>query len=80
MNLQEKYPIPKWHRHTKLGMNMNNVIAFLKRNSRSRNARPGTFRNNVLDLTEWRKAPHPIRTPNGVFFVSNVLVTPGDSA
>lgn len=37
-------------------------------------------RNNVVSLRAWKKKGQPLRTSRGVFFISNVLCTPGDLA
>lgn len=35
---------------------------------------------SIVSLDHWKDEPRPRRTPNGVFFITNVLTTPGDFA
>ncbi len=60
-----------------------NVIAFAARTtSHSRHAArpPATPRANVIELANWIGRAIPRRTPNGVFFTTQVLTTPGEIA
>lgn len=55
-----------------------NVIAFTARPSIARRCPlTGPARDNVVSLAAWLGRTVPRRTPNGVFFVTRVLVTPG---
>ncbi|WP_425044535.1 hypothetical protein [Primorskyibacter sp. S87] len=59
---------------------MNNIIAFKNQNA-TRNVVAKTDQaDNVISLDDWRSGSHPVRTCNGVFFVSNVWGTSGDAA
>jgi hypothetical protein len=60
-----------------------NVIAFTAHSI----ARPGSTetpvavaRNNVIEFAAWIGKAMPRRTPNGVFFTTQVLSTSGDIA
>lgn len=60
----------------------NNIIAFDSAR-RTKTAKPKSqnrFRDNIVSLAQWASRPHPHRTPNGVFFMTNVLVTTGEPA
>jgi hypothetical protein len=60
-----------------------NVIAFAT-NAAARPCRAATqaaaARNNVIELAAWIGRAMPRRTPNGVFFTTHVLASPGDIA
>lgn len=58
-----------------------NVIAFTARPfTARRTALSGPTRDNVVSLAAWLGRTVPRRTPNGVFFVTRVLVSPGHIA
>lgn len=60
-----------------------NVIAFTAHTAAKRirvHAQGTTARNNVIELAAWIGRALPRRTPNGVFFSTQVLATPGDIA
>ena len=59
---------------------MNNVISFKKCTSSRNCAIIKRFSNNVVSLTDWKKRPQALRTPNGVFFITSVLGCPGNAA
>lgn len=58
-----------------------NVITFTAR-PKSDRARPALRRrcDNVISFAGWLGRAMPHRTPTGVFFTTQVLVTPGDTA
>ncbi|MDA5094638.1 hypothetical protein O2N63_11135 [Aliiroseovarius sp. KMU-50] len=57
-----------------------NIIAFRGSTvARSTNAK-SMIQTNVVAMSAWKKAFHPLRTPQGVFLVTNVLCTTGDIA
>ena len=60
-----------------------NVIAFAARRPQTepRAPLPGSAaRANVIELAQWIGRAMPRRTPNGVFFTTQVLATPGEIA
>jgi hypothetical protein len=58
-----------------------NVIAFTARPSTTRRGSlSGPARDNVVSLAAWLGRTVPRRTPNGVFFITRVLVTSGHIA
>jgi hypothetical protein len=59
---------------------MTNIIRFKTKPLPGRELPGAQALNNVISLADHRKRPHPVRTPNGVFFVTNVWGTPGDAA
>ncbi|MGH1367876.1 MAG: hypothetical protein ACRBCL_04610 [Maritimibacter sp.] len=60
----------------------NNIVAFDSARRKNKSAaKPGQkIRDNIVSLAQWASRPHPHRTPNGVFFMTQVLSTPGDVA
>ncbi len=61
------------------------VISFAGRSANT-NRRPeaatrhGADHANIVSIASWLGRPRPKRTPTGVFFTSEVLVTPGQLA
>jgi hypothetical protein len=60
----------------------NNILAFdSARRTKTNAAKPGQkIRDNIVSIAQWASRPHPHRTPNGVFFMTQVLATSGDVA
>lgn len=58
-----------------------NVIAFTARPlSNTPRPAPRHNRDNVISLASWIGRAMPRRTPNGVFFITGVLASPGEIA
>jgi len=60
-----------------------NILAFApRRSAQSRRTVPAPVatRSNVIELAAWVGRAIPHRTPNGVFFTTQVLATPGEIA
>ncbi len=61
------------------------VISFAGRSANTNRrpmatARHSADRENIVSIAAWLGRPRPKRTPTGVFFTSDVLVTPGQFA
>lgn len=59
---------------------MSNVITFTRKPRTRRDPSRDPAETSVVSLEDWRRVPHPIRTPSGVFFVTNVWGSRGDAA
>ncbi|MCI2399243.1 hypothetical protein [Aliiroseovarius subalbicans] len=57
-----------------------NILAFTGPLSTRAASVSEAVRDNVVSMNSWKKAARPRRTPQGVFFISNVLCTSGDAA
>jgi hypothetical protein len=63
-----------------LGNNMTCIIEFTAPPRDRRTAVSTARTDNVVSMADWRSAPHPVRTPTGVFFITNVWGSSGDAA
>ena len=59
---------------------MKNVIAFKSKSAGRRHDVANKTNYNIISLIDWKATPHPIRTPNGVFFTTEIWQFSGDSA
>ncbi|SEJ82464.1 hypothetical protein SAMN05444007_107246 [Cribrihabitans marinus] len=59
---------------------MTSILTFTPGTQTRRAPAPRAMTQNVVSMDDWRNAPHPIRTPHGVFFVTNVWGSSGDAA
>lgn len=60
---------------------MTKIIKFATKSTATRTAPAKPAGHGVVvNLSDWRKRAHPLRTSSGVFFVTNVIGTPGDAA
>ncbi|WP_372571450.1 hypothetical protein [Ruegeria jejuensis] len=59
---------------------MTNVIALTATTSTAPKTSQPHHSDNIVSIEDWRTRPHPVRTPNGVFFVTNMWGHSGDAA
>ncbi|MFA3919493.1 hypothetical protein [Ruegeria hyattellae] len=59
---------------------MTNVIALTTSTPKAPKAQQPRQSGTVVSIDDWRTNPHPVRTPNGVFFVTNMWGHSGDAA
>jgi len=58
----------------------NNILSFTASREIHPAAKSRAYRDNIVSLDKWRNRARPHRTSTGVFFMTNVLCTPGAAA
>ena len=59
---------------------MNNIIAFDRKTAPLIHTAVKNMTGNIISFVDWKAAPHPFRTPNGVFFTTQNWFFSGDAA
>ena len=58
----------------------NNILPFTGPRQSRQNRADSNLRSNVISLSDWKENGRAIRTAYGVFFMTQVLCTPGGAA